>query len=517
MRRQVAQAAVIAAISVVVASAQPSPPALWGSLEPGPFDVGYQMLMRYDPSRPPVPNDLGAVPAGATGRQMPVSVWYPARATAVMHRLRVRDYAARRAQELDLAPLDERRRAQGVAAFLSDLAAGHFSAGDAQHLLDMNLAAVDHAPAASGSFPLVVFAHSTPVAESIMAEYLASHGFVVAGVPPKGTRDAAYRLSAANFETMAADLGYVIAVARTLPFTDRTRVGIVGMSNGSNGAVELAMRDAEIAAIVSLDGTIGEGPAGYLTSTTPYYGPANLTAPLLHLYAPENPFLDFAWIRSWRYADRTLVRLPGVQHSHFLAYAAFARFLPETGHAPAPDASRDFEEVCRRTLHFLVEHLGKASAVARTTPDPLPADHQLATEIEHLPALERPPSERELNAMIERSGVGTATDLLRQRMVTDPQPLPLATFLAVHNSLMSAGQPNSALPFAKLFTEAYPASSRAHLSLAAALSAAGDTTAARAEFARVLTLVSADTLDPYTRRRVETAAHVGLGPQVKSP
>src|SRR5918994_7556495 len=42
--------------------------------------------------------------------------------------------------------------------------------------------------------PLILFAHADPAGQTVMSEYLASHGFVVAGVISKGESAGAYRL-----------------------------------------------------------------------------------------------------------------------------------------------------------------------------------------------------------------------------------------------------------------------------------------------------------------------------------
>ena len=73
--------------------------------------------------------------------------------------------------------------------------------------------------------------------------------------------------------------------------------------------------------------------------------------------------------------------------------------------AAAPGAAAGFEDICRRTLRFLATHLAIDSASRAATADGPGAGQASEGEIEHLPALARPPSERELNAMIGTSGI----------------------------------------------------------------------------------------------------------------
>jgi dienelactone hydrolase len=172
-----------------------------------------------------------------------------------------------------------------------------------------------------GRFPLVVIAHSNPAAESTTAEYLASHGFVVAAVPSKGTSELAYHHELPDVETLIRDLQFVIAMAKTLPFVDGGKVGVIGMSAGSVAAVALQFRDPSVRAVVSLDGGIGENRGSLLVTQTQGYDPPRLRAPLLHLYTRDNPHLDTSRLKSWQNSERVLVEFPRMRHGDFLAYA----------------------------------------------------------------------------------------------------------------------------------------------------------------------------------------------------
>lgn len=147
------------------------------------------------------------------------------------------------------------------------------------------------APVAEGSHPVLVLSHglnSRRAHYSILAEGLASHGFVVAAIdhphgasavafpdgrvvaqhprwaevqPPAHPIEARFRLTDERTEVWAADVGFVLdrlgALAEAGPFAGRLdldRVGALGHSVGGKAAVVACLRDPRIDACANLDG-----------------------------------------------------------------------------------------------------------------------------------------------------------------------------------------------------------------------------------------------------------------------
>jgi hypothetical protein len=203
-----------------------------------------------------------------------------------------------------------------------------------------------------------------------------------------------------NLETGSYRVGLSVLFAR-----DTTRPGlaldstsipqpgrpmqIVGMSNGSIAAMALQLSGLVPEAVVSLDGGIGEGAGGTYLGERSQGVPTRFTVPLLHLYGPDNPHLDFQYLRSYEASERLLVEVDHLRHRDFLTGGALEPLMPGAfGEAP-PRASLGFEVVCRYTDRFLEWRLaGNAQAGAYLAAAPeaygIPAD--LLT-IERLPAL----------------------------------------------------------------------------------------------------------------------------------
>jgi len=482
---------------------------LWGSLEAGPYGVGFRTIFTYDLSRPALTST-----GKARGREMPVSVWYPAAAMEYPVHLRLEEYVSLNARELQFDALTPEREAAARSQFLQGPLAQGAAADKLEALLRMETAAVRDAQPAPGRFPLVVFAHAAPVTEGTMCEVLASHGFVVAAVPSKGTFETAYRHELPDVETLIADLEFVIATARALDFVSGDKLGVIGMSAGSVAALGLQIRNTGVAAVVSLDGGIGEERGSYLVTKTPYYDPSRLRVTLLHLYSPDNPNLDFSRLRSWRYSERYLVKLPRMRHGDFLSYGIFERLVSNIlGPAPG-DTKSGFEWVCRYVRHFLQGSLQGAAESLRFLANP-PATNGVPAgllSVERLPATRPPLSSVEVRTILDREGIDRLLSLYRERKAADPQPIARVAFLDVGKDLLSAKRFALAKGLCGLFVDAFPDSAEAHNAMASAALGLHDDKLAKAHFEQVLRLSSEDpNLDFWSRKKLEDTARRNLG------
>src|ERR1035438_7032107 len=105
------RAALLAVLVLVLAGCAPPPappdPALWGSLKPGPYGVGFGLRWETDSSRV-----YGLEKDGVTKkpRPIPVGVWYPARPSPAEH-MQVADYFDMRSKQVQFDELATRLNA----------------------------------------------------------------------------------------------------------------------------------------------------------------------------------------------------------------------------------------------------------------------------------------------------------------------------------------------------------------------------------------------------------------------
>jgi hypothetical protein len=336
---------------------------LLAPMQSGPNAVGFKLIVPVDATRPALP------PGSGNGRQIPIAMWYPA-VKSSGRAMRLRDYViAGDAAKVGIWAADEKAP---LASFISDARQRGIPASDLGTLLDTPALARSDARAHAGRYPLVLFAHASVETESVMAEYLASYGYVVAGVRSRGAIDADYRLNRANLEAVTLDLDVAASRMKREPNVRTENIAVIGMSNGAIAAVALQLERRDIGAIVSLDGTIGENAGGVYLAERSGGDLAKFKAPILHLYTPDNEFLNLQHVRGYRASPRILVAIPELRHRDFLAYAAFDRTVPEFSGAPvSPRAHAGFVWVNRYTLHFIDAFLRGSrhgSAFLRTEP-----------------------------------------------------------------------------------------------------------------------------------------------------
>jgi hypothetical protein len=448
---------------------------------------------------------------------MQVAVWYPATAGAATP-MRYGGYVDRLAQELDFRAITEASRRRAIEKFFEMPAALGGDTAALRRMLPRLLAtptaATLNARAALGTFPVVLFPeYRAPASNSVMAEYLASHGYVVVSPTLKGTYDAAPETSVRGIETHAADLRFALLGVDTLAFVDPSRIAAMGVGIAASGALALEMRMPSLKALVSLEGGITTALEMGLLAGTPYYDVAAVRAPMLAITAPH-PSVDPARLDLYRYSTRHLVHFPKMGEFWFLNFGALERVSPRIiGQTPG-DVALGFEYGARWVRLFLDGYLkNDRRAVAtlssgRALPD-WPDSLFTVTLRQALPA---PPTVAELKQLVVANGVASLAAVVDERRGADPQPIPSDYLAAVSSWLGNSGRDRTGAmrhEIAVLRANLYPNSARARFSLGMSASVRNDSSLARTHLAEALRLLPGDSdplLDVATRERMERQA-----------
>lgn len=226
---------------------------LWGALEPGPHRVGFRMVEVHDKSQ--------TNHQGQRGKPLQIRWWYPVETTD-QPPVTLEHYA--RLLTADTTATRERVRLT-LAYEISPIAYYALDLARVDAALDLPMAAVAHAPAATGRFPLVLWSvrHATPVGQSVLSEYLASHGYVVATVADPGLlprypyevqpEAAEHRTRMIYVQDMEFTLGYF----SDHPMVNTEQTALMTWSFGGLSAVLAQLRNPDIDAVISLDATNG--------------------------------------------------------------------------------------------------------------------------------------------------------------------------------------------------------------------------------------------------------------------
>ncbi|HEX8139621.1 MAG TPA: hypothetical protein VF544_18825 [Pyrinomonadaceae bacterium] len=496
---------------------------LWGDLRPGPYHVGYRTIYAYDLSRPSIKVESArANGLGQRGRQMQINVWYPAQMSRGSRPMLFEEYAELLLQEVDFAPLTSAQKRLSAEKFLeSPVELG----GDAAQirpllpaLMKMETAATKDARPAGGHFPLVIFpAYKSPAVQSIMCEYLASHGFVVASTGLKGTLDSDPEISVAGLETHSADLQFVMGRLRALPFVDGEKLALMGVGFIASGCLALQTRNPEVDALISLDGGIPSAFEDRMLKRTPYWDVSAIRVPLLAIHAPH-PNIDPAFFDQYKYSIRHIVHFPRMSEFYFLNYGMIERFVPGIIGKPPGDTKLGYEWASRYCLHFLKAYLkGEAESLAFLRNEParnlVPEGLRLSMTLKK--GLAPPPTMPEIKVMIREKGFESVVALYNQLRREDPQPFSQEKLADLSSWLAYRRDPEwkARRALALIRVESYPESARAHFALAGVAAQLAEKELARKHYREALRLLESDpdpVLDYALRKRIEQSARQGL-------
>lgn len=488
-------------------------PRLWGALTPGAYGVGFRVLYRFDRSRtwkrtrgyekPFTPD--------RNGRPIRIEIWYPASAQGQSSTMRFGDYLRPGAP----APFAEYEAL--VERHDQQMPALSVPTGGVPELLASPVAARRDAPRAAGRFPVILYfggLNAFTTDNVVMAEFLASHGYMVASVPPMGRseEDSSLSRKPTDLETAVRDMEFAWSVLRGEAEVDGGKVAVMGHSLGAIYALLFAMRNADVSAVAGLDGTYGFAEGAPVLTNFYGYAPEKMLAALLDLRKPageQGTVLDPSAAEALRYSDRYLVTVSKMHHSDFTSFAMIAQEF-RLGNSPGyVDPSgwtretgyRGFQNVCEIVRDFLDEKLRvDPGAHSRLLADVARADSGV---LKHENALQPPPSAREFVELIAKGGFDAATAIVdRYRRETPGEAVVEENAC---NSLgyesLSAKRFPEALAAFRLCAYAHPASANAADSLGDGYLAAGQKELALSSYQHALELVNGDpTLKPEQKK-----------------
>ena len=345
-------------------------PELWGGLTPGPYAVGFRTLFRYDLSRPAVPYsdwEGRLYPTDETrGRQIQINVWYPGEVTPSNSRLTFGHYVDLMARQTDfsaITPAKVRFANEQFIAKTNRLGGnGSFTDKGLDVLRRMDSAAYDEPDSQSGKYPLIVFPNGgSPAFQSVMSEYFASHGFIVAATALKGQFAFSDDISVRGFETAVDDLGFVIDQVLRIEQVDAERICLIGNAITSTQIVAYQTRNERIDCLVSLDGGLLSQFEQRILEQTAYYEPHAINKPLLAIYAPHAS-IDPALIDHLRHSRQYRIHFPHMSEFHFLNYGAFEKFVPGIIGEASDNVGPGFELAAKYTLKFFEAYLQDKAA-----------------------------------------------------------------------------------------------------------------------------------------------------------
>jgi dienelactone hydrolase len=468
-----------------------------GLAPPGPYGVGYRLINHRDPTRRLGPaRDFEGRPTGnEPGLPMQMSVWYPARDGSGAP-IVLADYLTLDNLRITLAEPDAADIAGAAGAIRNQarLQLGlDLPAAQAESIAAAPMRARRDAPPAPGTFPLVAGVAAPPASVAGLAEYLASHGYVVATTPTlphTASREATQPQIA--LETQTRDLEVLAATARELPFVDPERVALLGRNFAGMAALVFEMRNMSARAVVNIDGWEALRPEVFRAS--PFHAVDRMRVPYT-LFASDDPNLpdlreDAPILDELRYADRHAYVIRDLDHGQILNdHTVFPQLTAER---------RLGYDFMHRTIRmFLDAHVKDDSAALRSL-------QQSAVErgypawlvnLEVMrPALHAVPTAEEIEEIAMSGDIARLAAIYRRAAEDNPgvELFSRRTAALFAFRFMQRGDTETALDLHRLAVEAHPSSALAHNDLGNAYRDAGRGALALEHWRLALELVDED-------------------------
>lgn len=330
---------------------------LWHTLDPGSHAVGFRRIWSEDASRIwPRSPAIDSV-SGPVARPIRVDVWYPAETCMRGDRMRLGDYLEMDAPSPDfddLVFLTHRWNEYSYRGLAPDSAAY-------DRLMSAETAACAGAVGSPGRFPLVVYSagwFNRSPDNTVLAEYLASHGFVVAALPQvnPGLWTFDFTSDAPAIENQIRDMEMALALLRDDPAVDRRRIAAAGYSTGGDVALLLQNRNPLIRAVVGMDASWTLGP-GDDVSNSDFFRPEWHGVPILVVRRPVDGDVADTVLDRLTAAPRVVVEIPGADHGTF-SDDPVQRLYLGTGPEPPAETHTVMAEVI---LEFLTRALASGS------------------------------------------------------------------------------------------------------------------------------------------------------------
>jgi pimeloyl-ACP methyl ester carboxylesterase len=450
---------------------------LWGELDSGRFSVAYTIKFKKDDSRSFLMQKGNLL--RLSGRIVPIHIWYPT-TPANKPRMKFREYL----YLFDNA-VNQIEKVESEKGFRKFTLAQELSESAVSALLNFTTAVLNNAaPIDKGKFPVVILGqglyYESPVTHTILCEFLASNGFVVATTPLVGARSPFVKLDAVDLEAAVRDLEFVIGETRKLTFTDKEKLAVIGFDMGGLAGSILTMRNADVDAFVSLDSGILAEHNLRLVKAMPDYEPLRLRVPILHATHPaEETFARFGVREDWsflnaaKYSDRLILRIAKMRHADYASRAMIEWSAAKMRDDLTAYRKRSFEMTVNYTLAFLNANLKNDSAATNF----LARDNKSSdVALERKKPNRAPVMEEEFLNRLFTEGASKAAEIYRSQRAQFPgeQILEEMTLSQIGYNLLYRGQSAEAILIFTLNTEAYPGSANAFDSLAGAYQLSGN-------------------------------------------
>jgi len=292
-------------------------------LEYGKYNIGYKVFHTYDYSRSYFPkyDYYGKRTNYKLGRPIQVSIWYPTLDNDISKKMKYRKYLEYTSSEIDFSKNNSKDRKKLITKIVQSTRDKNRIAFE--ELLNETINVYLEAKEIKNNFPVILYAppkNTSAFDNSIICEYLASKGYLVLSTLAKGEYTELQGESVKSVHVQAEDLAFLLNFSKKISKSDK--IGTIGFSRGGIANIIFAMKNKNIDATVSLDGSILS--QGWLNDIekSEYYNPKDFNSNILFITKNlRDPKLNpSTFYDSIKFSDKTFIRFDHDKHGYFSSF-----------------------------------------------------------------------------------------------------------------------------------------------------------------------------------------------------
>lgn len=342
---------------VSIASAQTSLKEI--NLDKGDYLVGFKHYTAVDSTRNyRIHNDFTNQ---TIKRPIPISIWYPSTNTnKSASKLTVLEYLRVLKEEEEWKNLPD--------YFLLDWFSYLWNTPENKAHLTEKTNAFLNAKPVTKKFPVVVYAPSyqaSSIENFALLEYLASNGFVVISSPSRGTETRWLEGGTTkDMETQSRDIAFLLKEIYKFKYIDADKIALMGFSFGGLSNAITVMKNKNISALVSLDGTERYNYA--VLENSPFFKLDKFDIPYIHFAQKEIPEevlssdkipaelnYTFKLYDSLQYSNAYSYRFHNLTHSYFSSFGVLFANRDKRQDKSDAEIMASYHLLCQHTLQFL--------------------------------------------------------------------------------------------------------------------------------------------------------------------
>lgn len=394
---------------------------IYSDLPMGNYPVGFKIITIIDSTRVTRPevNSVGEKNTGNRHQQLALHIWYPAKASAGVSQLTVRDYAASGRMQSTDVKLSEADVNAAAAARRTNIENFWGAVTDQQwaNLASQQLNSKVGLQPIDGKTPLII-GTLREFSTTVTNEVLASNGFTVIMMQNPGFNFASFKEAAL---IQIPDLQYSLAWACKNLNIDSERIGAYGFSGSGFMPFFLGMFDLRVKAVADMESAL----FGIEVRDSDYWNTYTLSIPFMHIYARELALRDthFSEFHKMKYSKRhhVILNQPSWHHWNVATEGYLSCIVLKNRGEQQENIRKSFAIANFYLLNFFKSYLNSDAAATKfITERPTVTNIQASLwDVQNYEPVKHGPALADLESMIRTRGSKAALEYARSTLQTD--------------------------------------------------------------------------------------------------